>query len=174
MKPKIKTIIIISTIVVLIIIGLILGNNDKPTTIIPINEEEETIINDLVVEVKGEVNRPGLYFLNSNARVNDAIILAGGFTITANTTTINLALKVTDGMVIIVPSNDDHNTISKISINQASLNELMEISGIGEIKARNIINYRNTNGPFQMLEELLNVEGISQNLFDQIKNDICL
>ena len=174
MKPKWKIVIIISVAVVLIIMGLFLSKNEGQPNIYPINQDDDEITNDLVVEVKGEVNRPGLYFLNSNARVNDAIILAGGFTFKANTEVINLALKVTDGMVIFVPSHQEEITFQKISINQASLNELMEISGIGEIKARNIITYRNNHGLFRTVEELLNVEGISQNLFDQIKDDLCL
>ncbi|MGD9886410.1 MAG: helix-hairpin-helix domain-containing protein [Bacilli bacterium] len=174
MKPKWKIVVIISVVVVLIMIGLVLSKEEGQPYIYPINQDDDEITNDFVVEVKGEVNRPGLYFLNSNARINDAIILAGGFTFKANTEVINLASKVTDGMVIFVPSQQAEITFPKISINQASLNELMEISGIGEIKARNIITYRNNHGMFHAIEELLNVEGISQNLFDQIKDDLCL
>ncbi|HNZ50320.1 MAG TPA: ComEA family DNA-binding protein [Bacilli bacterium] len=174
MKPKWKIIIIVFAIIILIVVGLVLGNPSEPAEIFSLNQNEEQVVNDLVVEIKGEVNRPGLYFLNSNSRINDAIILAGGFTTKANTAAVNLALKVTDGMVILVPANDSDVITTKISINRASLNELMELNGIGEVKARNIINYRNEKGLFKTLEELLNVEGISQKLFDQIKDDICL
>jgi competence protein ComEA len=174
MSKKVKTIVLVTFVLVFIIFGFLVAKPKQTQVIIPEDTTDIEVEHDVVVEVKGEVNRPGLYFLNSNSRVNDAIILAGGFTIHAQTNTINLALKVSDGMVIFVPKNSETNIENKISINKATLSELMMISGIGEVKARSIIAYRNSNGKFNSIEELLYVEGISQKLFDQIKDDICI
>ena len=62
--------------------------------------------------------------------------------------------------------------ISKISINTASIEELMTLKGIGESKAKDIVKYRETNGPYNAIEDLKNVPGIGDNLFAQIKEDI--
>ncbi len=66
------------------------------------------------------------------------------------------------------------NTNGLISINQASKEELLQLQGIGEAKANNIIAYRNLHGPFSKLEDLMNVSGISSSIYDNIKNKICL
>lgn len=84
-----------------------------------------------------------------------------------------MALKLSDGMVIYVEKKTSI-APSKISINNATLEGLMKISGIGEAKARNIIKYREEHGRFYTLEDLKNVSGISENLFQQIKELICL
>lgn len=128
-----------------------------------------------VVEVKGEVNRPGLYIVMKDCRVSDIIDLALGFTNNADTSSINLASKITDGMQIIVKGNEKQESdTDKVSINTASFEELKKIPNIGEAKAKNIIKYREENGYFKSIEEIINVSGISENLFEQIKEYICL
>ncbi len=174
MSKLTKKIIIGGIIAVLIGLGFVFGNQNDAEIVDPVVEEEPFLESNWIVEVKGEVNKPGLYFLGSDARVNDAIILAGGLTMEADTDNLNLASRITDGMVIFVPGKSGTAEYSKISINSGSLDELMSLSGIGEVKARSIIDYRNLHGPFSSLEELKNVEGISEKLFDQIKAFICL
>ena len=70
--------------------------------------------------------------------------------------------------------NDDESTIkeTKISINKADVAKLMEIPGIGEAKAKSIINYRNDNGYFKTIEEIKNVTGVGEALYDKIKDYI--
>jgi len=116
---------------------------------------------------------------------------AGGLTSKANVNDINLSEKVKDEMVIIIPSIDDikkeekiktetnyiipkNNEVidKKISINTASKDILMTIQGIGEKKAEAIIEYRNKNGKFNSIEEIMNVSGIGKSIFDKIKNYI--
>lgn len=165
----------------------------------------------LLVDIKGEVYKPGIYELEESARVIDVINKAGGLTENANTTVINLSKKIIDEMVIIIYSNaevedftktkekenllidackqkdensltndacidkDNDKTLSgKISINTASVEELMKLPGIGESKAKSIIEYRNTNGPFNSIEDIMKVTGIGENLFAQIKEFITL
>ena len=75
--------------------------------------------------------------------------------------------NIPDNAVIPEDSNN-----GKININTATSEELQTLSGIGESKAQAIIDYRNTNGPFNSIEEIVNVSGISENLFAKIKEDI--
>lgn len=173
MKKIPKNIIIGIAVVILIVIGILI-NKKKEQYIIPEDKLGPQIPSkQIVVDVKGEVYRPGLYCLDSEARVYDAIIQAGGFTNNAQIETLNMALKLSDGMVIYVERKSQISH-TQISINNASLDELMKISGIGEAKARNIIKYREEHGRFYTLEDLKNVSGISENLFQQIKEFICL
>lgn len=169
--------------------------------------EEETTYK---VDIKGQVNVPGIYTMPSSSRVIDVINAAGGLTENANTTVLNLSKKISDEMVIIVYSNeevanfnktkeleesiqkqcnqkeenypkndaciDDSNmtTTNLISINNATLEELTTLSGIGSAKAQDIIDYRLMNGPFQNIEELKNIPGIGESIFAKIKDYITL
>lgn len=165
------------------------------------DEEKETLI---MVDVKGEVNKPGAYTFSLGKRVIDAIEESGGLKEKADTSGINLSEKLFDEMVIIIPSKeviDDNlnkkddsssNNVqssikqnkvvennaeikkqsdNKVSINTASLSELMTISGIGEKKAQSIIDYRK-NSKFKTIEDIKNVSGIGEALFAKIKDYI--
>ena len=121
------------------------------------------------VDIKGEVKDPGVYKLKEGSRVIDAINASGGLKENANTYSVNLSKKITDEMVIIVPSNSE-NTI--VNINTATTKELLSITGIGESKASNIIKYREENGNFSSIEDIKNVSGIGDSLFEKIKKYI--
>ena len=174
MKKHIKKIIIGAIIIIILGISFFMNKEDNLRIDIP------NIINDkpdkskIIVEIKGEVNVPGIYILDEDARVFDLIYLAGGLTINANTDNINLVSKLADGMVIYVNKKEGNKQSNKISINTASISELMSLSGIGEARARNIITYRNEKGPFNSIEEIKNVSGISETIFEQIKDHICV
>lgn len=165
-------------------------------------------IEEYKVDIKGQINMPGIYSLKSNSRVIDVITLAGGLTENADTSVINLSKKIKDEMVIIIYSYDevynfkqtkeiekqveekciqkDENAlkndacissdqvkdIGKVNINSASLEELMILTGIGESKAKDIISYRETNGPFTTIEDLKKVSGIGDSIFAKIKENI--
>lgn len=159
---------------------------------------EESTISDVYVDVKGEVKVPGVYKLNSSNRVIDAIKKGEGLTENADTSCINLSKLLTDEMVIIIPSKNEVKEVeckkidecikngetpskgkdseddNKISINNATLDELMTIPKIGESKAKTIIEYREKNNGFKSLEELLNISGIGQKTLDEIKEYITL
>ncbi len=155
--------------------------------------KEDTVF----VDIKGEVQKPGLYEVPLNQRVMDIINAAGGLTEQADTSTINLSKKVEDQMVIIVSKVGDSEStlvendarissndalVSKsaqkgtgpISINGASKEELMSLNGIGEARANAIITYRNSHGGFKTIEELMEVKGIGESLFSKIKEHITL
>jgi len=142
------------------------------------------------VYVAGEVKKPDVYELDDGAIVKDAVVLAGGFTDNADTISINLAKKLSDGEEIIVYSkvtyasgstgtvsnaintNSSANRTGKVNINTASKDELMTLSGIGEVKAQAIIDYRTKNGPFRDIHDIVNVSGIGEKTFENIKDSI--
>lgn len=147
---------------------------------------------EVCVHVAGCVKEPGIKFLSENARVADAIDLSGGFSEDADADAINLAREIVDGEQILVPSinataqmpsalsqsdsssNPAGQTIGKININTADMAELQNISGIGESKAKRIIDYREKNGLFKSIDELTNVSGIGEKTLENIKDQICI
>lgn len=133
----------------------------------------------LLVYVCGAVKEPGVVALEENARVVDAIVLVGGMTGEADATYVNLAAKVTDGEKIYVPTvaevaqwEAQEAEDALVNINTADKTVLCTLPGIGESKAENIIAYREKNGSFQSKEELMNISGIKENLFEKIADKI--
>ena len=163
-----------------------------------------------MVDIKGEVQTPGIYELESSSRVIDVINEAGGLTENADTTVINLSKKISDEMVIIIYSKwqvehwketkeqgkylqeqcisqkeeqakndaciDDteentNSTPSIININTATKEELMTLTGIGESKAEAIISYREKTA-FTKIEDIKNVSGIGDSIYEDIKINI--
>ena len=147
----------------------------------------------IAVHVIGAVPRPGLYEFAEGARVQDAIDAAGGLLTSANVDSINLAALLEDGQQLSIPYkageepaevSDDtllvlpgateeptsQNSQDLININTASLEELDGLPGIGPTIAQRIIDYRDENGPFQTIEDLMNVSGVGPSTFDQIKD----
>ena len=128
-----------------------------------------------MVDVKGEVHAPGVYELPADGRVKDAIAMAEGLTDEANELAINFAQKVEDQMVIYVPHEDDDSGLPEnttTGAGEASEQELMTLSGIGQAKAQQIIQYREENGLFDTPEDLMNVSGIGEKSFETLKDSI--
>lgn len=222
-KYRYRKQILIGTIITIIIIVIsvsIIMNYSKSTK--NKSKKEETLITETPVkkkktvqkepqeakvDIKGAINLPGIYSLDTSSRVIDVIEKAGGLTENADTSVINLSKKITDEMVIIIYTKQevknfketkeketqvqnkclqkDENalkndaciapsikTSGKISINTASQEELMTLTGIGESKAKEIIAYREQNGPFTTIDDLTKVSGIGENTLAQIKEDI--
>lgn len=174
-NKKRKTIIIIAILILLIILGIYWTSNEE----IPLEESEQEEISQpsmaqYVIYIKGEVKNPGLYLIDKDKRINDAISLAGGLTENASLKDINLAAKITDGMMLIIPSEIVEEFQKKISINTATIEQLQKLSRIGPAIAERIIEYREKNGNFKSIEEIMNVKGISAAIYEQIKDDICL
>lgn len=160
----------------IIVLGIFMNKKDDSIPQ-PVTNERHLVLNDIVVEIKGEVKKPGIYVLQADSRIHDLVLLAGGFTERADTATLNMAAKIIDGSAIFVETKQSGSSVSinnKISINTASMDELMKLPGIGESKAKSIIDYRNTHGRFYSFEDLINVSGISKNILEQIKDLICL
>lgn len=197
-------------------------NSLKETTKEKVETQQKQIktsTRNLVVDIKGEIKKPGVYYLEKGKRVIDVVKKAGGLTVYADTSVNNLSKKITDEMVIIIYSkeqirnyeltqekeeeilnicnekiennscieknnetktnsntkNQDNTESSKklISINTATQEELMTLSGIGESKAKAIIEYRNKK-KFETIEELKEISGIGDSIFEKIKDNITI
>ncbi|HFU4433110.1 TPA: helix-hairpin-helix domain-containing protein [Streptococcus suis] len=140
----------------------------------------------LVVDVKGAVAKPGLYTLEADARVNDAVDAAGGLTSQADPKSINLAQKLSDEAVVYVASKDENISVvastttssamsqeekntSLVNLNTATEADLQTISGIGAKRATDIIAYREANGGFKSVDDLNNVSGIGDKTMESIR-----
>lgn len=143
--------------------------------------KEESQIN-IYVFVTGAVAHPGVYIVPENSRVYEAVNLAGGFTEEADKEAVNQVDIIQDGDEIYIPaisSDDDKSTISadknndgKVNINTADAAALTSLRGIGEGKAKAIIDYRLENGKFNSVEDIMLVPGIKEGTFNAIKDDI--
>ncbi|HFI0508051.1 TPA: helix-hairpin-helix domain-containing protein [Streptococcus suis] len=143
-------------------------------------------LSQLVVDVKGEVAKPGLYTLEASARVNDAVKAAGGLTSQADPKSINLAQKLSDEAVVYVASKDENISVvasttassamsqeekntNLVNLNTATEADLQTISGIGAKRAADIIAYREANGGFKSVDDLNNVSGIGDKTMESIR-----
>ncbi|HEM6237816.1 TPA: helix-hairpin-helix domain-containing protein [Streptococcus suis] len=140
----------------------------------------------LVIDIKGAVVKPGLYTLEADARVNDAVEAAGGLTSQADPKSINLAQKLSDEAVVYVASKDENISVvasttassamsqeekstSLVNLNTATEADLQTISGIGSKRAADIIAYREANGGFKSVDDLNNVSGIGDKTMESIR-----
>ncbi len=153
-------------------------------TILP--KETPTPSPNIPVYVSGEVHCPGVYWVSTGTIVAEVVELAGGLTSQANVQVVNLALRVEDGMHLHIPNQNSSETDwilsasspaakptpGKVNINTADLDGLMTLPGVGESTAKDILRYRQNNGFFHTIEDLMQVPGIKQARFDKIKDMI--
>lgn len=162
------------------------------------DEDEKASSGDICVYVCGQVKHPGVYRLDAESRIYDAIRLAGGLTGKAAEFSVNQAEKMQDGQQIYIPSKkeaannngvsgktketaeggsssgstDTQGTSGKVNINTAGKEELMTLTGIGEARAQAIIKYRETKGRFASKEQLKKVEGIKDGIYGKLEDQI--
>lgn len=148
----------------------------------------------IYVHICGAVKDPGVYHAKEGSRLFDFIKLAGGLTKAADVNYINQAQKVSDGQRIYIPTRNEVKKLSTgeyiagaeadektksdsqktseanilININEADAKKLMELPGIGQAKADKIIEYRSANGNFKKIEDVMNIPGIKEGLFQKI------
>lgn len=148
------------------------------------DESEKDLETTIMVHISGGVKNPGLIELESkNSRLKDAIEKSGGLVIDADENQINLAKKLMDEDRIHIPligeignievqeefTNSGNN--NKININKGTKEELMTLSGVGEVTANKIIDYR-SDSKFEKIEDLMLVSGIGEKKFEAIKDSI--
>ena len=137
----------------------------------------------IVVHITGAVPRPGVYALPQGARIQDGISAAGGFLADAEKTNINLAQSLEDGEKLDIPYIEGASpvlatpvpevvsaTSELVNINTASIAELDTLPGIGPTTAQKIIDYRDQNGPFLNIEDIINVSGIGPASYERLKD----
>lgn len=141
----------------------------------PLDHSEEKEKTDLLfaVHVGGEVSAPGVYYLKEGSRVDDAIKLAEPLD-TAYLDGLNLAMQVTDGQKIFVPTKGKQESDGRVNLNTADQNELESLPGIGEVTARRIIRYREEVSLFYALEDLLRIEGFGEGKLAELKDLVCI
>ncbi len=137
-----------------------------------IASESEQVSGEIFVHVAGEVKNPGLYALSVGSRVEDAIELAGGMTKSAFEQSVNLARMVSDGEQIVVLDKTQVSgggTLSEfISLNNATVEQLESLPGVGPSLAARIIDHRTEIGSFSDLTQLRDVSGIGEKLYAKI------
>ncbi len=134
---------------------------------------------DIYVHICGKVKNPGLIKLKSDARVIDAVNAAGGMYEDADIDNINLAKKLQDEERVYIPaigetsvnSTFSSDPMEQVNINTADINELQNLPGIGPKMAEKIIKYRE-NKTFNKIEDIMNVGGIGEKKFEEIKDYI--
>ncbi|MDQ0216801.1 competence protein ComEA [Oikeobacillus pervagus] len=155
-------------------------------------QEEKNVPKLVMVDVKGAVVKPGMYQGSRDERVYDIIQKAGGFVEDADESKVNFAQKLQDEMIVYVPkvgeeiqgisspatttspSMNGNSEQALININTATSDELQKLPGIGETRAQTIIEYRETNGPFQKIEDLKNISGIGEKTFEKLQDQISI
>lgn len=142
----------------------------------------------ITVYINGEINKPGVYKLLDGDRAEKLIELAGGFNKNADTSSLNLAMKLKDEDFIRIPSKlqnvqtaSNTTTITNsgnltaaalININTADKEQLKELPRIGDALSQRILDYRNKMGNFKDIKDLRNVSGIGPKMFENIKDKI--
>lgn len=139
----------------------------------------------IIVDIKGEINKPGVYELEGDARVKEVILEAGGLTKQAEKKQLNLAEKLQDQQMIYIPNKEEaeemeidgdkeaeDNNEDMIDINAADINELQKISGVGPAKAQAIVDYREENGAFESVDELNEISGFGEKTVEKLRDSI--
>jgi competence protein ComEA len=185
--------IFLAVIIVIIICtsGVVFWTKQKPAAIItpppsPVDQKKELVKpKEVVVYVSGAVKQPGVVKLPSGSRVIDALNLLGGPLPAADLNGVNLAALLVDGQQIHIPNQGDGGSGSvvtagsktpggKVNINNADAAALDLLPGVGPAMAQKIIDYRKSNGPFRMLEDIKNVPGIGESKYQNLKDKITL
>lgn len=150
--------------------------------------EEQSQSEQVCVYVCGAVNNPGVYSLENGKRIGDAIAMAGGMKEDAAHDSLNQAELLTDAQMIRVltveevqngktnVTNENSEKVAEdnglVNINSATCDQLMALPGIGQNKADSIIAYREENGKFNSVEDIMNIAGIKEGVFNKIKDYI--
>lgn len=156
-------------------------------------ERTDEVKDTVFVHICGEVKSPGVYEVSSFSRVDQVLEAAGGFTRKADAQSVNLARIVEDGEQIVIPrknsgskqknltiqeespeAGEDNTAGTLVNINTADVAKLTGITGIGQVRAQAIVSYREENGSFSSVEQIMLVPGIKEGIFRQIKNQICV
>lgn len=197
MKNKQKfvgSLIILLFLIVFLVIGFVLNrpknhklSDDDIFVQSTFSSQQTESSKTITVYIKGEVKSPGVYKLKSGSIVEDLVKMAGGFTLDANPDSkVNLAKKLKDEDYIVIEKkpeltagSEDFKTAlqpkptdTTININEATLEELDKIPGIGPVTAQKIIDYRDQYGSFNSIDDLKKVGGIGDKTLAKFRDKV--
>ena len=200
-NQSLRYIIMSGLVLILVISGFFLYTTNKEEDVLweiaPSTSDEEIAVEvsestmpttEILVDIKGAIQQPGVYHLPSDARLHELILAAGGFTKEAEERQLNLAEKLSDQQMIYVPSKEEvdfsvelpqlnqegNAETGLINLNTATLLQLQELPEIGPAKAQAIITYREENGLFKTVEDLLNISGFGEKTLEKLRAMITL
>lgn len=168
-KSSLLWFLAVASLVAILVVAIFAWIDSRKLPTIAFNSEPQTTI---VVDIRGAISTPGVVYLEPGDRLIDVVNEAGGLAPDADRTLVNMSARVNDGQVILIPTLTPIGTFEQdglININTASVEELNELPGIGEVLAMRIVAYREANGPFQTVDDLDDVEGISVNLVETLR-----
>jgi competence protein ComEA len=183
-----KGLAIVAVLVIAISALFVTRGSSQEVIAAPIEFDAPVISQTLTIDVAGAVKKPGVYNLPTNSRVVDAIRMAGGLRISADTSDINQARLLKDGEQIYVYPNSPSSSYASggssrakrapvrvsgpIAINRATAKEFESLDGIGPVLASRIVSYRKANGAFTAIEDLKKVPGIGEITFAKFKEKL--
>ena len=155
--------------------------------------EENPEPKEIFVHLSGAVNKPGVLKLSEGTRVYEAVEMAGGLEVDADSSGINLARTLQDEERIHIPREGEVQTnpvqyanpatqsmgggtgqSGLININTADSAALLTLTGIGPSTAEKIMDYRQSSGPFRSIEQIKEVSGIGEKTYQKFKDKICI
>lgn len=143
-------------------------------------EEETAAAEQICVHVCGQVRRPGVVMLPAGSRAWEAVEAAGGLTEEAQEEAVNLAALLQDGEKLYIPAvgepvpetEEEEPDSGLVNLNTADAERLQSLPGIGESRAADIISYRERNGGFGSVKEIMQVPGIKESTYEKIRDKI--
>lgn len=183
-----KSLLILLALLGAVLIGATYGYYREQDSIVldAATTEHVEPLRKVTVYVSGEVKKPGLVTLDEDKRVADAVNAAGGVIETADVDHINMAAHLEDGMQVRVPmrlrdagekgatASPGRQTDGKINLNTATEKELQELPGIGPAMSARIVEYRESKGAFQSIDDIKKVRGIGASKFEKLKDRVTL
>lgn len=186
-----RSLFVFLSLAIVMIAGSMYGFQEKDKVVeLDAGTKAEARPEEITVYVSGAVNKPGVIKVEDGARIIDAVNLCGGVLPTADTAKINMAQVIKDGAQINVPekltvaakTGDAENAVTKtrqsdtekININTADKKELDRLPGVGPALAEAILEYRNTEGLFQQIEDLKKVRGIGEAKYQKMQDKVTL
>ncbi|MEW1833523.1 helix-hairpin-helix domain-containing protein [Microbacterium sp. NPDC079995] len=172
--------LVVAVAAVTIAIGIVRTGADAAIETVPDVASETVAPATVYVHVSGEVADPGLYRLDQGARVVDAVAAAGGFTAQASREAVNLARPVSDGEQLVVPAEGAEGTDAaapaasegdgRVNLNTADLAALDTLPRIGPAIAQRILDWREANGRFTSVDDLMAVPGIGEKMLASLRD----
>jgi len=180
-----RSLLSISALVIALSFFLVIRGATEEIPLAPEGLSVAEAVAQVTVDVAGAIKNPGVYTLPANSRVMDAIKAAGDKLKGADLSDINLARIIKDGeQIYIYPPSKTGSAVrmapqrakakisGPIALNRASARELESLDGIGPVLAARIVAYRNENGPFLTIDDLMKVSGIGSIKFSQFKEKL--